>query len=382
MIRAVYMLAILAAALSAPTAATCAQGDKPVEIEVLLFAGGEGMEFFLQCARDYEKIHPEVRVNLSGDPRMEDKVKVRILEGTFPEVTNIPVGSASWSLIREGFIQPMDEFLDRPAWDGHRTWRDSFLPGTLDKFSYQGKVYGVPLPYWVFAMWYNKAMFEEHRWKPARTWDELFALCEQVKAAGIAPIAFQGRYPDYANSLVQAGYYHLVGPERFAAMLNLEKGSFDNPQFRQAAGLAQKLAVNYFQPGSMGMSHTEAQMQFFLGKTAMIDCGSWLKSEMLGKIPDGFRLGTFNLPIVEGGKRQGRSDRDPGHQRALLGDEAQPASAGRGRLPPVHDVATDGVAVLSAARPARGRPRGIRRAPVERPAGTRDDHQPGQVRLR
>ena len=49
------------------------------------------------------------------------------------------------------------------------------------------------------------------------------------------------------------------------------------------------------------MSHTEAQLEFFLAHTAMVFCGSWLKSEMMGKIPDGFRLGTFNLPVVEGG---------------------------------------------------------------------------------
>ena len=46
------------------------------------------------------------------------------------------------------------------------------------------------------------------------------------------------------------------------------------------------------------MSHTEAQLQFFLGHTAMIPCGAWLKSEMTGKIPEGFELGCFNLPTV------------------------------------------------------------------------------------
>ena len=34
----------------------------------------------------------------------------------------------------------------------------------------------------------------------------------------------------------------------------------------------------------------------------MIFCGSWLKSEMQGKIPPDFRLGAFNLPIVDADK--------------------------------------------------------------------------------
>src|SRR5687768_13850122 len=63
--------------------------------------------------------------------------------------------------------------------------------------------------------------------------------------------------------------------------------------------LTRALAQKYFQAGAFGMSHTESQLQFFLGKTAMIPCGAWLKSEMLGKIPDGFELGCFNLPIPD-----------------------------------------------------------------------------------
>ena len=282
-----------------PASARCQEDERKVQIEVPLFAGGEGMEFFLRCAREYEKQRPNIEVNLYGDPRIKDKINVRILEGTFPEITNAVF---SWNLIREGYVLPLDEFLDGKNWEGDATWRSTFLPGSLDKFTYQGKVYGVPLPYWVFAIWYNKGMFEEHGWKPAVTWDEFFELCEKMKGAGIAPLAFQGRYPNYACSFVNAAYYHLAGPARFEAMLNIEPGSFNNPEFEKALELTQRVALDYFQPGSMGMSHTEAQMQFFLGRAAMIECGSWLKSEMMGKIPEGFRLGTFNLPIVPGGK--------------------------------------------------------------------------------
>ena len=78
-------------------------------------------------------------------------------------------------------------------------------------------------------------------------------------------------------------------------------GSFANPEYVTALGLIQRTAQEYFQPGALGMSHTESQLEFFLGHTAMVFCGSWLKSEMMGKIPDGFRLGAFNLPVVEGG---------------------------------------------------------------------------------
>jgi raffinose/stachyose/melibiose transport system permease protein len=284
---------LLALSLLLPPAAP-ARGQ--IRIEMPVFEGGEGLDFFLECARTYEREHPGILVDLYGDPRIADKVRVRILEGTFPEVTN--AGLNYWALIRNGDVLPMDEFLDGPNWEGDTSWRASFLPGSLERYTYQGKTYGIPLLYSVYAVWYNKAMFEEHGWKPAKTWDEFFDLCERIRAAGVWPLAFQGRYPSYAQGVIDHAYYHLAGPERYYAQQNLDPGSFDNPEFIRALSLVQRTALTYFQPGAMGMSHTESQLEFFLGHTAMIFCGSWLKSEMLGKIPDGFRLGTFNLPVA------------------------------------------------------------------------------------
>ena len=283
-----------------PTSAQASERAEPVRIEVPLFEGGEGLDVFLEIARAYEKQRPGVEVNLYGDPRIDTKVRVRILEGTYPELTNAPLDY--WPLIRAGRILPLDEFLDGPNWEGDGTWRDSFLPGSLDYFTSEGKTYGVPLGYSVSAIWYNKAMFEQHGWTPPATWSEFFALCEAIKAEDIAPLAFQGRYPGYAHMLIASAYYHLAGPEAFEAQNELEPGCFANPEFEQALELVQKTGFEYFQPGAMGMSHTEAQLQFFLGHTAMVACGSWLKSEMMGKIPEGFRLGTFNFPVVPAGK--------------------------------------------------------------------------------
>jgi len=308
-----------------PTSAQAAQPARPVRIEVPLFEGGEGLDVFLEIARAYERQRPGVEVNLYGDPRMDTKVRVRILEGTDPELTNAALDY--WPLIRAGRILPLDEFLDGPNWEGDATWRDSFLPGSLDYYSYKGNTYGVPLMYHVSAIWYNKVMFEQHGWTPPATWSDFFTLCEAIKAEGIAPLAFQGRYPDYAHMLIAAAYYHLAGPEAFEAQNELEPGCFANAEFEQALTLVQKTGSEYFQPGAMGMSHTEAQLQFFLGHAAMVPCGSWLKSEMMGKIPEGFRLGTFNFPVAPAGKADPTALAVGGGYFLIMKDSANPRQA-------------------------------------------------------
>lgn len=269
-------------------------------VDMPVFEGGAGLDFFLECARIYEAENPGVAIDLYGDPRIVDKIRVRVLEGSYPDVTN--AGLNYWPLIRNGTVKPLDEYLDQPNWEGDMTWRESFLPGSLEAFQYEGKVYALPFMYSVYAVWYNKAMFEEQGWDIPITWDEFFALCDMMRASNVWPLAFQGRYPNYAQSVIEHAYYHLAGPDGFSAMKLLEPGSFDNPELRESFEIMQRISLNYFQPGAMGMSHTESQLEFFLGHTAMIFCGSWLKSEMLGKIPDGFRLGTFNLPHSPTGK--------------------------------------------------------------------------------
>ena len=56
-----------------------------VEIEIPMFSGGFGTAFFEETARLFEKERPGVRVRLYGDPRIEDKVRVRAIDGSYPD---------------------------------------------------------------------------------------------------------------------------------------------------------------------------------------------------------------------------------------------------------------------------------------------------------
>ena len=270
-------------------------------IELALQEGGEGTDIFRQIASAFESTHPSIHVDIDSDPRIGDKLHLRILEKNFPEITNGDFGG--WNLIHHRDILALNEALESPAFESASgTWRDNFLPGTLDRYSEDGQVFAIPLSYYVQSIWFNRAMFREQGWTAPKTWPQLLQLCRTIKDRGISPFAFQGRYPYYGQMFADGAYYQIAGARAYLAQKQLKPGSFNNPEMIQALAWTQTLAENYFQPGAMGMGHTEAQLQFFLGHTAMIPCGSWLKSEMAGKIPDGFELGAFNLPGVPGGK--------------------------------------------------------------------------------
>jgi len=271
------------------------------EIEVQIFLGGYGLDFFQEVARGYERTHPGVKVTLSGDPRIIDKLRPRLLAENPPDLfwAFLPI----WRLADDGVLHALDADLATRAYGQKITWGESFLPGPLATTVVAGKRYFVPTDLSVFLMWYNVGMFREHGWRPPARWDEFMALCERIKRAGIAPIAFQGRYPDYALPMLLNLFQRKVGGRPLFDLINLKPGAWLHPDLvASAATLQEMMEKGYFQPGCMGMTHTEAQMEFVNSRAAMVPCGTWLKAEMTNTTPRGFEMSSFNYPGVRGGK--------------------------------------------------------------------------------
>jgi len=275
-------------------------GEPPREIEIAIFAGGYGLKFFEETARQFEQAHPGLRVNLYGDPRINDKVRIRVLEGSYPNATD--ASGLPWlNLIKGQRVLDLAPAMDGPNWEGDAKWKDSFLPGALDQWRDGDHVWAVPFAYATYGIFYNKRLFREHGWEIPHTWDELFALCERMKQDGVAPFAFPGVYLYYADMILNAAHYNLVGAQDYARFQLLEPGSRSDPRYKRAAATVQRLAMNCFQKGWEGMSHTAAQLQFFEGHAAMMANGSWLVSEMQDKIPQDFELGAFGFPVFADG---------------------------------------------------------------------------------
>ncbi len=275
--------------------------EEPIEIDIPMFEGGFGIKFFQEVAREFEKERPGIKVNLYGDPRIDDQVRIRVIEGNYPNATNSPE-LPFYRLVETGKILDLAPYLEGLNWENDARWRDTFLPGAIEPWQDGEHIWAVPFPYAIRVVFYNKTLFRENGWGIPQTWDELFSLCDQVKAVNIAPFAFPGVYMSYGDMILRASYYNLAGPDTYRRYNHLEKGTRSDPQFKKAAGILQRLSTRYFQAGWEGMSHTGSQLQFFQGNTAMIANGSWMVSEMLGKIPEDFELGAFSMPVFPEGK--------------------------------------------------------------------------------
>ena len=304
MFALIVLLALALVGCGSKPAGNGKSANGKIEIEVASFQGGFGLDFFEDAAREYEKTHPNVSIRVWGEPRIWEKLRPRFNQGDVPDLSWPGWGMDTWSLVAENQVMPLDKYLDGPSYDKKTKWKDTFIPALLDKGKFNGHYYILPFNNNVYGWWYNVDMFKQHGWTPPKTYEELLVLCEKIKKAGIAPITYQGKYPDYMLRgflfpwAISAGGY-----QAFKDAENLKPGAWNSPAFLQAAQMVKQLAdKGYFQSGAMGMDHTGSQMEFVLGRAAMIPCGTWLGSEMKKQIPPGFHMAFMNIPVLAKGK--------------------------------------------------------------------------------
>lgn len=287
-------------------ATTGPEGDaKPSgNLEVALFKGGYGIDFFEQTAKEYEEAHPGVKIKVEGNPRIWEQLRPRFVAGNPPDLTFPGWGLDHWSLIYEGQLMPLDAALDSKPYEGEGSWRDTFEPSLLKLGRHEGKQYFLPHFFNVLGWWYDPQVFEKNGWAVPKTYEELLALCPKIKAKGLSPITYQGKYPYYMIAgfllpwTVSAG-----GIEAVDAIQNLEPGAWKSPAVLQAARMIVELKTKgFFQDGAIGMSHTESQSEFVNGRAAMIPCGTWLKSEMAKVMPATAKMQFMLPPVLAAGK--------------------------------------------------------------------------------
>jgi ABC-type sugar transport system permease subunit/ABC-type glycerol-3-phosphate transport system substrate-binding protein len=270
------------------------------ELDVPVVDAGYGMAFYEETARQFEALRPGWHINLYGDPRIEDKICVRIIGGSYPDIASAPY--VPWpELIRDGKVLDLTPYLEGPNWEGDSRWRDTFLPASLDSWRMEGRTYGLPFTYSCWSIFYNRRLFREHGWTAPRTWDQFFALCEKIRAAGVAPLSLPGSRWLYADAFLRAAYYNLAGASGWRALNELAPGARLDPRFVRAAETLQRITQNYVLRGWEGETHTGAERSFLEGRAAMTVSGSWLFNEMRGKIPAGFDVGTMNFPVFTDG---------------------------------------------------------------------------------
>jgi raffinose/stachyose/melibiose transport system substrate-binding protein len=103
-------------------------------------------------------------------------------------------------------------------------WKDKLYPWLYEQLTKQfgGEIYEVPDGVDAIAIWYHKDMFEEHGWSLDGGWADFEATLDEIKAAGIEPIAVGIRNCCNGGHLIGNFIQAAAGPDVIAQVMNGE----------------------------------------------------------------------------------------------------------------------------------------------------------------
>ncbi|GAB4214544.1 MAG: extracellular solute-binding protein [Roseiflexaceae bacterium] len=279
-----------------------------------------------QLANEYVKAHPDVSIEITvlENEAFKAKLATAMQSGSPPDIFQTWGGGVLKQYAEAGLVQDLTPALQQNGWG------DSFQPGPLSLFSFDGKTYGVPWNAGMVGFWYNKRLFEQAGISaPPATWAELLDAVKKLKAAGITPIALGGKdkWPGHFYWVYLAT--RIGGQAAFERAYNRE-GTFADPAFVEAGVKLKELVdLQPFQAGFLGAGYGDHQAVMANSQAAMELMGQWAPSanRSVAQDVDAYNasLGWFPFPAVEGGAGDA-SDALGGGDGFAIGKNATPAA--------------------------------------------------------
>lgn len=208
--------------------------------------------------------------------------------GTGPDVMMVRAYGGLENVAAAGYLEPLS-FETVPA-------LADFAPAALAAESVRadGVVYAVPFASQTQLVIYNKAIFDANGLEEPKSWDELVALSQKLKDAGVFPFA-NGTATAWQNETVTFGLgSSLMGKDFYNGLMSGET-DFTDERFTGALAAVADVAAKYFPDGFIGLDYPSAQQLFASGMAGMFIGGSYELANFKGQNPD-IELGVFAAP--------------------------------------------------------------------------------------
>lgn len=268
--------------------------DPAAPLDVVIFKGGFGDDYALNVNEMYQAQFPDAEITYVGTQRLGPQFQPRFVGGNPPDVMdnsgaeNLPIAT----LVAEGQLADLADLMAAPAYDTEgATFAETLVPGSQETGVYDGVQRVLLYALTVYGIWYNQNWFDEQGYTYPETWEDMMALCADIKESGVAPWTYQGQYPQYMRLLMDQMVGKHGGIEAVMALDNLEPDAWKQDSVRVSLEALRSLYDNgYILEGTEALSHTDSQAQWLQGRAAFIPCGTWLENEMRDLIPEDFAM--------------------------------------------------------------------------------------------
>lgn len=239
---------------------------------------------------------PGLQIQLDG---VEDKVnrfeklRAEMAAGSPPEIFDLFGGTDTKDYVKANRLLDLTPILDELG------LKDKFY--SLEEFTVDGKIYGLPMAGYVEGIFYNKKVLKDNGIEPPKTWDEFIAACDKLKAKSITPIALASKDAWVINMMMNTLWVRTAGHSTNGFLGGSKKWTDPNvvDAFKKYETLIKK---GYVQEGTLALAYAEQQNKFSAGGAAFMFDGSWANTPLIdkekSKVADD--VGFLNFPSVGG----------------------------------------------------------------------------------
>ena len=206
-----------------------------------------------------------------GDAAMT-ALKAMAAAGNYPTASQM-LGYTVLDYAGAGKMGDISDLAKKEGWD-------KVVPAPLQKFSMlDGKWVAVPVNvHSVNWLWINKAVLDKVGGTEPKTMDDLFALLDKAKTAGVIPLALGGQNWQetvlFDDVMVATG-----GPQFYKKAFNdLDADALKSPMMKASFDNLKKL-VAYVDPNYSGRDWNLATAMVIKGDALMQVMGDWAKGE-------------------------------------------------------------------------------------------------------
>ncbi|GAA2803826.1 extracellular solute-binding protein [Kribbella solani] len=289
-------LLCVTAACSPSNSADSSSSSSGSKVNLSVWGWGPA-ENYQKMFDQYEKENPNVHIearSFTAATEYDTILSTGLAGDSGPDLAWLRPGAQLQPLVEAGRLTP----LTTEQVPGLKDFDKNVLrAATGDK---DGKVYGVPFAVQTLQVVYNKKIFADNGIQPPKTWADMTAAADKLKANKIIPFAFGGK-DDWVLPIAASIFgTSQWGGDAFLADVKAKKKKFTDPAFVAGIDELNKLKP-YFPDNVAGVSYTDAQILFSSGKAAMYPGGLW-ELGFFGKNAPNVELGVFTPPAPAGGQ--------------------------------------------------------------------------------
>lgn len=252
----------------------------------------EIIEPLAELAKEYEKLHPNVKIEIEtagGGIDYSGTLRSKFAAEDYPDIFNC------------GGYQQLDVWINEIEDLSDQPWVPRLIEGTATSMTKDGKIFGMPLNLEGYGFIYNKDLFEKAGIaEQPKTYEALVEAVEKLKAHDILP--FSNGYQEWwvlgyhsFNSVLS----NQENPDEF--IREIKEGSvrlIDNEIANNWIKLLDLTVVNG-QPNPLVVDYNTQVTEFAKGNAAMMQQGNWIQVQ-IDEIDEDIRLGILPYPVLTG----------------------------------------------------------------------------------